>query len=118
MKLPLLSCHDISSPIGDLKSKPEMVTIGLRVFVNRGAWGGGCSPTNKANVDKFAEPQKIISFSSIHPSIHRCIARMFATARKAAKDLISSLPINAEDNLNLPSQCKLILRLTGNCSRA
>jgi len=31
---------------------------------------------------------------------------MFAAARKAAKDLISSLPVNAEDDLNLPAQCK------------
>jgi hypothetical protein len=31
---------------------------------------------------------------------------MFAAARKAAKELISSLPVNADDNLNLPAQCK------------
>ncbi|PMD29993.1 hypothetical protein L207DRAFT_642083 [Hyaloscypha variabilis F] len=29
---------------------------------------------------------------------------MFAAARKAAKELISSLPVNADDNLNLPAQ--------------
>src|SRR5437868_3404455 len=96
MKLLFLSCYNIISQNCELMFKPEMVIIHLCMFENRGA----AEQTRRISIN-LPNLKKSSLASIINAS-----ATMFATARKAAKDLISSLPVNAEDDLNLPSQCK------------